>query len=89
MDFKETAFNYIVGDKYGTFFTSERKYINKINKWIESGEDVKIEKVNIDGSIVCKVPKEWLNIRPKKKLSEDHLQKLRERMKKVGEDNAE
>lgn len=62
---KETAFNYFTDEKYGTLFTSEKKIINKIHKWIEKGEDVEIKHINQDGSIVCKVPKEFLSLRPK------------------------
>lgn len=82
-DPKETAFNYLSDEKYGTLFTSEKKIINKIHKWIEKGEDVEIKHINSDGSIVCKVPKEWLSVRPKikRKLTEEQRKAIVDRLK--------
>jgi len=67
-DFKETGWDHISGDKTATFSTSEKKWIKLIWKLKEEHPDeVDIRYVNKDGSILVRLPADWLKIRPKKK----------------------
>lgn len=59
-DLKETAINYIVGEKHCTYYTAERKRITKLMKQAEQFPDeVKILAVNEDGSILAHIPLKW------------------------------
>lgn len=59
-DLKETAVNYIVGEKHCTYYTAEQKWIRRLRKQAEQYPDeVKILNVNEDGSIVAHIPLKW------------------------------
>lgn len=93
-DFKETAFEYIDVDDQATFFSAERRWINKMIKLSEQFPDeVKIQHMpeDNDGVILVHLPKSWLKVSPKKKmnLSEEQREIRAERIaaarKKKGE----
>lgn len=84
---RETSYDYIAGNKYGTFFTSERKWINKIKSLAELNPDeVKIIKENDDGSILAHTPPSYFKLSPPKKVSEAQKRKAAERFKKMWEE---
>lgn len=87
-DFKETAFEYIAGEKFGGFSSSESKWINKIKEYAkEFPDDVKIIYENSDGSIFAHIPTSWFKIKPKSKrqITDEQREELRERIKKMHE----
>lgn len=85
-DLKETAVNYIVGEKIATFYTAEKSYIHSIKEWVkEYPNDVSIEFSNTDGSLICHIPKSWVKIRPPRKVSEEQRLAASERFKKMWE----
>jgi len=86
-DLRETAFNYIVGDETGTFFSAELKWINKIEKLAEERPDeVQITYRNDDRSIVATVPVKYFKISPPRFVSEENRRKMSERFKKMHQD---
>lgn len=82
-ELKETAVNFIEGDDYITYFTSQRKYINKLLKQAEKYPDsVKITVKNEDGSIVAHLPLKWFKApTPPKQVSESQKMAAFERFK--------
>lgn len=83
-DLRETAVNYIVGEKIASFYTAEKSYIENIKKWSkEYPKDVIIRHVNNDGSILCQLPKSWVKIRPPRKMSEEQKNLASERFKNM------
>lgn len=91
-ELKETSIERIVGDDYCCVYTAEQKFINKLYKLQQDHPEVEIKAVNEDGSILAHVPFNWFRfVSPPKKMnfSEEHLEKLRERGKKLGEKNVE
>lgn len=68
-DIRETGANHIAGEKFVTFFSSERKWINRIRKLKEKFPDeVDIKHENPDGSLVAHIPASWFQIKPRKKI---------------------
>ncbi len=66
-DFKETCVEYIDVENCATFYSAERKWVNKILKLKESyPDDVDIKEYpeNNNGAILAHVPKSWLKISP-------------------------
>lgn len=68
----ETTVNYINTDEYLTFCSSEKKWINKINKLHEAHPD----KVRIihsaesnHGMIYADLPKNWLKVSPPRQVN--------------------
>ena len=87
-DFKETCIEYIDVDKYATFCSSERKWINKIYKLKEKYPDevhIEVSEEENDGMIVAHVPKTWMKVSPPKKVNYTEEQKaaLAERMREA------
>ena len=81
MDFRETAFNSIAGEKTGTLCSSERKWGTKIKKLASKfPNEVKIKRENSDGSFVAEIPVSWFKISPKRFVSEETKNALRKRM---------
>lgn len=67
-DIKETAWDHLSGEKTATLSTSEKKWIRMIESLKEKYPDqVDIRCRNADGSIVVRLPVEWMKVRPKKK----------------------
>ena len=87
-DFKETVCEYLDADDRATFFSSERKWINKIIKLKESHPDeVDIVTYPEDnqGMILAHIPKQWFKISPPRQVNYTDEQRaaLAERMKNV------
>ena len=87
-DFKETCIEYLDVDKYATFCSSERKWINKIYKLKEKyPNEVRIEasEEDNDGMIIASIPKSWMKVSPPKKmnLTEEQKAERAERMRSL------
>src|SRR5574344_447377 len=89
-DDKEVVWTFIEGDLYGTITASQRKWINKVNKYAKLYPDeVKIQHINPDGSLVAHAPEMCFKFVPpkkrkKKNISEEQRKILSERMTKLG-----
>lgn len=82
-ELRETAFNYIIGETTATFYTAEKKWINKITKLSKDNpNEVNIVHINEDGSILAKIPSKWFKIRVPRKLTEEQKQVIRDRFEK-------
>lgn len=67
-DIRETAWDHVSGEKTATISTSEKKWIRLIESLKEKyPEQVEIRYRNPDGSILARLPAEWMKIKPKKK----------------------
>lgn len=89
-DFKETMIEYLDVDKYATFCSAERRWINRINKLHEQYPDeVQIVYAPEDncGVIYAHIPKSWMKISPPKKTNYTDEQRaaMTERMRKARE----
>ena len=85
-DFKETCVEYLDIDKYATFCSSERKWVNKMLRLHETHpSEVQITEHPDDngGVIVAHIPKTWLKISPPKKvvLTDEQKEAARERLR--------
>lgn len=83
---KETSIERIVGEEKCTLYTSERKFILKIEQYKEIYPDLVDFEKNSDGSIVAHVPFDWFKfISPKKKrvLTEEERKAIGERLKRA------
>ena len=71
-DLKETCLNHIDSDKYITFCSSERKWINKILKLHEQYPDevdiIRTVEDN-DGMLYVHLPTNWLKISPPRQVN--------------------
>jgi hypothetical protein len=93
-DLQETTFEYISTDSHATVFSSERKWITKILKlhdqFPEEVQIINLEKGN--KSILAHIPRSQIGIKiktPRKpcEISQEKMEKLKENMKKVGQNN--
>ena len=89
-DLIETSIEYITSDKHATFYSGERKWVNKIQKLKENFPDeVQIIATPEDnhGTILAHIPKSWFKLTPPRKvnLSDERKAELVERMKKARE----
>lgn len=67
---RETVFEHISGEKSFTFSSSEKKWINEINRLKKKyPDDVDIAHINGDGSIYGHLPGDWIRVKPKKKVN--------------------
>lgn len=88
----ETCFEYCEKGK-GWFSSDEQKWIKEIRKLKERYPDlvdIRNEPETNDGCIYCKLPAEWLKIKPKKKrnLTDEERAAYAERFRKnIGLDN--
>jgi len=81
-DYKETAWDHLQGESYGSFFSGEKKWITKIHKWKDQyPEQVDIRAENEDGSILVHLPIKWLKVSPTKRISDEQKQAMSERGK--------
>lgn len=83
---RENCIEWIEGDSRITITTYHRKLINKIlaiSK--ENPSEVEIIKQNQDGSICAHIPTYYVRIAPKKKVSEERRQALREQFARYRE----
>ena len=87
-DFKETCIEYIDVDKYATFCSSERKWINKIYKLKDkypNEVNIEVSEDDNDGMIIANIPKSWMKVSPPKKmnLTEEQKAARAERMRNM------
>lgn len=87
-DFKETCIEYLDVDKYATFCSSERKWINKIYKLKEKYPNevhIEVYDEDNDGMIIAHVPKSWMKVSPPKQmnLTEEQKAERAERMRNM------
>lgn len=71
-NFKETCVDYLTTDDYATFCSSEKRWINKINKLHEKNpSEVQIIYTPEDngGVLYARIPKSWLKISPPRKIN--------------------
>lgn len=69
---KETSFEYIDENQYGTFCSSERKWINKILALHEKYPDkiqIRYWPEDNHGVILAYVPKKWFKISPPRQVN--------------------
>jgi hypothetical protein len=88
---RETIWEYVEGEKTGTFYTAQRKWINKVHKWKEEfPSDVDVRHINEDGSVVVHLPVTWFRIVPKKprNMSQEQRDALSQRMKNLQKNNS-
>ena len=97
MDCIDNGFEWYTGDNMATITFSQKKWINKIKKYMEEyPDDIEIVAENDDGSIMGKVPVSWIKFSPprmgreltdeQKKAVAKRLAEAREK-KKQNEDN--
>ena len=68
-ELKETCLDHVAGENYATVYTGEIKWIRILYKLKEDyPQDVNIQHINEDGSIIAKIPIDWFKIKPKKKM---------------------
>lgn len=86
----ETTIEKVQGENYCTVFSSEKKYIGQIKKYQEDyPNEVRIVKVNEDGSILAHIPSDWFRfIKPptKRNYTDEQRKAMSERMKKAREE---
>ena len=88
----ENVIEWITNDKTVTVTLSQRKYITKVRKLAEKFPDeVEFLYENKDGSVLVKLPLRAIkiNLTEKRELTEEQLEDLRERMKKIHESGQE
>lgn len=72
VDYKETCAGYVEDEKVVTFCSSEKKWINKINKLkVQRPNEVKIIYTPEDnhGMIYAELPKSWLKLSPPRQVN--------------------
>lgn len=89
-DFKETCIDYLDVDKYATFCSSERKWINKIYKLKEKYPNevtIEVSEQDNEGMIVASIPKSWMKVSPpvKRILTDEQKVAAAERLKRARE----
>lgn len=83
---KETCIEYIDEDKIATFYSAERKWINKILRLAEdrSGEvTILAYPDDNDGAILAHIPKSWMKVSPpaKRTMTDDQRAAAAERLR--------
>lgn len=87
-ELRETAWNHLAGEKIGTFYTAEPKWIKRVVVWAQKyPDDVKIIAHNKDGSVLAHITTKWLKISPPRQVSEEVRQAAAERMRKMRADD--
>lgn len=81
----ETSVNYMRGDAYATFYSDDRKYVERMRKRIaEYPDDVEIVQDDPEFGIGVRVPKSWFREpappRKKRDLSDAQRKELAERI---------
>ena len=88
----ENVIEWITNDKTVTVTLSQRKYITKVRKLAEKFPDeVEFLYENKDGSVLVKLPLRAIkiNLTEKRELTEEQLEAMRERMRKMHESGQE
>lgn len=82
MEFHENNIEWLSGEELVTMTFTQRKFINKIEKYAELyPNDVLIVVRNKDGSIVAKMPLSYLRITKPREYTEEERQLAAERFK--------
>lgn len=87
MDIRETSIDKIQGESIVTVYTTENKYVNKLNKLHMDYPDL-VQLKEVEDGIIAKVPSDWFKfVSPKRSAnaSEEQKQKMKERMAKARE----
>lgn len=80
-DLRENAIEWYNGQDIITVTLSQKRFINKLNKLAkEYPDEVKIDKVNEDGTVLAHIPLKYLRITRPRELTEEEKQKARERL---------
>lgn len=89
MENKENVIEYLSGSHTATVTFTNQKEINRIKKiYEERADEFKSYHLNKDGSVCARIPKSWVKInpgskpgsRPKREMTEEEKQALRERL---------
>ena len=84
MEIRETYIGYCVGDNKCSIFSSEKKWVNKVLKLKEKyPNDITIEFLNADGSVLAYAPIKWMKFSPPRKMSEEQKKAAGERMRNM------
>lgn len=91
---KEFNLNFCDDDDMVSVTMYEKKYMNQIDKLVESHPDeVRIVAVNEDGTMVAHLPKKYVHVsfsdRARREMTEDERAAAAERLKKAREKKAE
>ena len=82
-NFRENAIEWYTGQDTITISLTQKRLINKVLKLNELyPEEVRILKINDDGSLYAHIPLRYLNIRRPRELSEEEKQQAAERLAK-------
>ena len=94
-DLKETCVNYVGGDDYITFCSSEKRWISKITRLHEQRPDevtIVHQPEDNDGMLYAYLPKSWLKVSPPRQVNytDEQREAMAERLaaareKKAGE----
>lgn len=80
--YSENCIEWIKDQKQATLSLSQRRTISRVKKLAEKyPEECQIVAENKDGSVYAHIPVSWIKISPPKKVSEEQIEKARERIK--------
>jgi phosphomannomutase len=79
---QETIINYNQAEKNCSVYTHDAALIRKIDKLIENGEEITVINSG-DGVREYSFAKQWIKVRPSRKLSDEKRAELAERMKSI------
>ena len=81
----DNAMEWITGSKQGSVTFSQKKWVNKIEKYARDyPDDIQILERNADGSIFAHVPASWFKLSPPRKgrdISEEEREAAAERLR--------
>ena len=84
---RETTLDHVEAENYILYYTSEKKYMNRLRKQIESHADEVEVKVDDGYTLGAKLPLSWLRTpsppAKRKPMTEEQRQAARERMQKL------
>lgn len=78
--YNENCIEWLKDEKQVTLTITQRKLINKIEKYALINPDCVIKARNEDGSICAHIPLSWIKMSPPKKTSDEQRQRARESM---------
>jgi len=82
-EFHENAIEWYNGQDTITVTLSQKRLINKVMKLAELyPKEVRIDKINDDGTVLCHMPLSYLKFQRPRELSEEEKAKARERFEK-------
>lgn len=84
---RETTLDHVESENYVLYYTSEKKYMNRLRKQIESHADEVEVKVDDGYTLGVKLPLSWLRTpsppAKRKPMTEEQRHAARERMQKI------